>query len=387
MRILHERKITSFILKFVSSVLLVIVFAVFCKIGAFSSGDNVYALDKSELYVNAGVMYESGGVGKPNSLYFLMEKNELPYDKTDVSYKPTSIDAIKLVREGKILNIANVNVGVIFKLSSNLYEFILPPWTEGDVAFEDGDALIVEGEFYSGRTGYTLKISKTRITKTNVNFVFDYSFDENEDESEETSSSESLEDKSESLSYESDEIESSSVSSESEEIESSPVSSESEEIESSSNGNESILESENGSSNEESEESSSTAESEESVSGGESENDINSESEMVSESDFKESEKTSEPETESEIEDSTVQSESNSKEENAESESISEERESISKTESEESGFKSESEKLSDSQSVKKRGCALSLSLSITPLCGILLPLVLVFKRKSKKEE
>lgn len=375
MRILHERKITSFILKFVSSVLLVIVFAVFCKIGAFSSGDNVYALDKSELYVNAGVMYESGGVGKPNSLYFLMEKNELPYDKTDVSYKPTSIDAIKLVREGKILNIANVNVGVIFKLSSNLYEFILPPWKEGDVAFEDGDALIVEGEFYSGRTGYTLKISKTRITKTNGNFVFDYSFDENEDESEETSSSESLEDESESLSYES------------EEIESSPVSSESEEIESSSNGNESILESENGSSNEESEESSSTVESEESVSGGESENDINSESEMVSESDFKESENTSEPETESEIEDSTVQSESNSKEENAESESISEERESISKTESEESGFKSESEKLSDSQSVKKRGCALSLSLSITPLCGILLPLVLVFKRKSKKEE
>ena len=38
-------------------------------------------------------------------------------------------------------------------------------------------------------------------------------------------------------------------------------------------------------------------------------------------------------------------------------------------------------------ESVKKRGCALSLSLSIAPLCGILLPLVLVFKRKSKKEE
>ena len=395
-RILHERKRTVFLF----GVLFILTFAVFCMVGVFVRVESESSLYKGDFYVDAGAMYETSDIGKPESLYFMMDKNALPYDKTAGSYKPTSIDAIKLVRGGKTSNIANLNVGVIFKWSSYSYEFILPPWSDGEVVLEVGDALIIDGEFYGDRTGYTLKISKTRITKTKDGFLFDYSFDEDDEESEENSSGESMEGESgseDSLpcdseetestpnSSENEEIESKPNSSENEEIESEPNSTESEEVDGSSNGNDSSLggESEEDSSTKESEESLPTvdSESDESVSSG----DI--ESETASESDDEESEETSELETaESETENGGAESESDSGDGNFESETLSQELENISKTESVESNSKSESEKTSLSQSKKKRGCMLSLSGSIAPLSGIVLPLVFLFKRKANNK-
>ena len=383
-RILHERKRTVFLF----GVLFILTFAVFCMVGVFVRVESESSLDKGDFYVDAGAMHETSDIGKPESLYFMMDKNALPYDKTAGSYKPTSIDAIKLVRGGKTSNIANLNGGVIVKWSSDSYEFIIPPWSDGEVVLEVGDALIIDGEFYSDRTGYTLKISKTRITKTKDGFLFDYSFDEDDEESEGNSSGESMEGESgseDSLPCDSEETESKPNSSENEEIESEPNSTESDEVDSSSNGNDSSLggESEEDSSTKESEESLPTvdSESDESVSSG----DI--ESETASESDDEESEKTSELETaESETENGGAELKSDSGDGNFESETLSQELENISKTESVESNSKSESEKTSVSQSKKKRGCMLSLSGSIAPLSGIVLPLVFLFKRKAKNK-
>lgn len=131
----------------------------------------------SDKYINAGAMsaYTSNWFG--DGIYFVLGSNIAPAaEDWTVRYMPKNTANIKLVRGGQTYNIANTGAESIVKIADGQYWLSLESWWWNAYApIQDGDQLIIEGEFANSSNGFTLNIDKTYITfnsKDNDDVVF-----------------------------------------------------------------------------------------------------------------------------------------------------------------------------------------------------------------------
>ena len=117
--------------------------------------------------IEAGQMYvhNNGGNGD-KGVYFTLTENALPYN-TDwsVEYKATSVDCIKLTRNGETFNVANVNQGLIVKYGATDYYLKMEGWLNENFPMQEGDVLTISGIFRArdAETDY-FAIAETSIT-------------------------------------------------------------------------------------------------------------------------------------------------------------------------------------------------------------------------------
>ncbi len=103
------------------------------------------------------------GLGATDTgIYFTMKENGLPYGDWDVYYDATTENNIKIIRDGKVYGVANIDCDNISKFSPTDYYLRLESYTIGGFApFTTKDIFIVEGDFTYADS--TLSIKKTYI--------------------------------------------------------------------------------------------------------------------------------------------------------------------------------------------------------------------------------
>ena len=100
----------------------------------------------------------------PGGMYFTAAENAAPYN-TDWSlrYTPTSIDAIKLIRDGVETSIANTGAETIVKYSETEYHLEFWPFAKHKPMLP-GDILIIDGWFYNKANNIYIDVEKTYFT-------------------------------------------------------------------------------------------------------------------------------------------------------------------------------------------------------------------------------
>ena len=117
-------------------------------------------------------------------MYFTLESNDVPFsDDWSVFYYPTTVENIKLIRDGETVNIAQTDREFIVKYGDTDHYLKLEKWTIGDYfPLVPGDTLIVEGKFNDPVAGVVFNITKTYIT---IGEGYSLTFSENAPETEE----------------------------------------------------------------------------------------------------------------------------------------------------------------------------------------------------------
>ena len=98
-------------------------------------------------------------------IYFNMWANDLPAD-TDwhVRYQAHSGEVVKLIRNGEVYPIGGPGIGSLVKFSTNGYYLSFDKWiTQELFPLQEGDVVIVEGDFSNPDNGYTIHFDKTYI--------------------------------------------------------------------------------------------------------------------------------------------------------------------------------------------------------------------------------
>ena len=129
--------------------------------------------EEEEGVLNVGPMTENSSGLSDNILYFTLAENELPSGLTKSDFRPVSADAIRLIRDGVMYNVANPGEKTIVKQTASKYRLLRGALT---MELQPGDILIVDGKFTGGNTGaaevYTIAIQKTYIVIGNGTAVF-----------------------------------------------------------------------------------------------------------------------------------------------------------------------------------------------------------------------
>ena len=140
----------------------------------FNENGTVSVYENSPMSIEAGVMSAYSVQNWFNSnytaLYFVLDSNIAP-SNTDwsVRYKPKAADNVKLIRNGQTITIGNTGAETIVKVDDTLYALALDSWWwSANAPIQEGDVLVIEGEFYNASNGYTLNIDKTYITFGNL---------------------------------------------------------------------------------------------------------------------------------------------------------------------------------------------------------------------------
>ena len=115
--------------------------------------------------VYAGMMKNDTREMTATGVYFDMDKNAAPY-KTDwtLLYSPVYSSAVQLIRDGKTMSVGIPNRGAIVKFSDTEYYLKTEVWSLGGMMpLQDGDILVVGGQFINAEAGTILNIDKTYI--------------------------------------------------------------------------------------------------------------------------------------------------------------------------------------------------------------------------------
>ncbi len=120
--------------------------------------------------VNAGVMKTHGNGMSGNGIYFTMDSNAAPYNGDwSMEYTQTSVDGIKLIRDGETVSMGIVDRPLIVKYSDTDYYLKLEAWTIGSYGLNSSDpittddVIVVEGNFEYAADNVTLNIEKSYI--------------------------------------------------------------------------------------------------------------------------------------------------------------------------------------------------------------------------------
>ncbi len=123
--------------------------------------------------LQVGNMTENASGLTDGILYFTLTDNDLPSNLTKSDYRPVSSDAIVLVRDGQSYEIGDPTVKTVVKQSASKYRLLRSALT---MDLQDGDMLIISGNFTGGRTDqdtvYTFCIATTYIVIENGTAVF-----------------------------------------------------------------------------------------------------------------------------------------------------------------------------------------------------------------------
>lgn len=98
-------------------------------------------------------------------VYFNMWTNDLPYNADwSVRYQPHSGDVVKLIRNGETHMIGGPGIEQLVKFSANAYYLSFDNWIVPDLfPLQEGDVVIIEGDFSNPENGYTIHFDKTYV--------------------------------------------------------------------------------------------------------------------------------------------------------------------------------------------------------------------------------
>ena len=98
-------------------------------------------------------------------VYFNMWTNDLPYNSDwTVEYQPHSGDVVKLIRDGETHMIGGPGIGQLVKFSANSYYLKFDKYVTQELfPLQEGDVVIIEGDFSNPENGYTIHFDKTYV--------------------------------------------------------------------------------------------------------------------------------------------------------------------------------------------------------------------------------
>lgn len=103
----------------------------------------------------------------PNAagVYFNMWTNDLPYNSDwSIEYQPHSGDVVKLIRNGETHMIGGPGIGQLVKFSANSYYLKFDKYVTQELfPLQEGDVVILEGDFSNPENGYTIHFDKTYV--------------------------------------------------------------------------------------------------------------------------------------------------------------------------------------------------------------------------------
>lgn len=98
-------------------------------------------------------------------VYFNMWTNDLPYNSDwSIEYQPHSGDVVKLIRNGETHMIGGPGIGQLVKFSANSYYLKFDKYVTQELfPLQEGDVVIIEGDFSNPENGYTIHFDKTYV--------------------------------------------------------------------------------------------------------------------------------------------------------------------------------------------------------------------------------
>lgn len=121
--------------------------------------------------IEGGAMQSHSNSHSDNGIYFKLDANAAPYNGWDYEYTQTSVDNLKLIRDGVETSIGIVGRPLIIKYGETDYYLKLEQWNVGGVYGMNGgsapittdDILIVEGDFAFAAQNVTMNITKSYV--------------------------------------------------------------------------------------------------------------------------------------------------------------------------------------------------------------------------------
>lgn len=115
--------------------------------------------------IDAGTLKGSDAGRTETGIYCTMDANAAPYDEGwTLAYKPTSEGCIKLVRNSETIDIARPAAETLVKYGASKYYLKTEEYTMGGIVpLQEGDILIVEGDFLNEETNVILNITTSYI--------------------------------------------------------------------------------------------------------------------------------------------------------------------------------------------------------------------------------
>ncbi len=136
-------------------------------------------------YINGGHMIanettwhekQTGTTTPKTGIYFKLSNDisALPFASDwSVEYAPTSVDCVKLVRNGVTQSVGRLGAGTLIPVGGGVLWLKLESWTitsfEAGESIADGDIVIIEGDFVNNSNGYTVHVDKTYVKFDLVN--------------------------------------------------------------------------------------------------------------------------------------------------------------------------------------------------------------------------
>ncbi len=125
--------------------------------------------------IDAGSMQSHASGKTDTGIYFTLNANSAPFENWDVLYAPMTDDAIKLIRDGETHNVAIPERGTIVKFSETDYYLKCEAWTMGELMpLQEGDILVIEGQFLNGTTILDISLSYILIENGTPVFSTEY---------------------------------------------------------------------------------------------------------------------------------------------------------------------------------------------------------------------
>lgn len=100
-----------------------------------------------------------------SGIYFNLWANDLPFNEDwSVRYTPLSGENVKLVRDGEVYNYGGPGYGMLVKFGTTAYYLVFDRWiTQDQFPLQEGDVVILEGDFINQENGYTIHFDKTYV--------------------------------------------------------------------------------------------------------------------------------------------------------------------------------------------------------------------------------
>lgn len=100
-----------------------------------------------------------------SGVYFNMWANDLPSDSDwALRYQAHSGDVVQLIRNGEAYPIGGPGAGTLVKFNANGYYLCFDKWiTQELFPLQEGDVIIINGDFSNPENGYTIHFDKTYI--------------------------------------------------------------------------------------------------------------------------------------------------------------------------------------------------------------------------------
>ncbi|MBE5741985.1 MAG: hypothetical protein E7360_01540 [Clostridiales bacterium] len=143
----------------------------------YTKGALKYSTDPEVHEVGQMYSHTSGATVTLNggwAIHFITDENNAPYNADwSLEYQATTVDNVKLTRNGETTSVANLGQGLIVKFGENEYCFKAEAWTLScGRDFVDGDVLTVSGQFIHPASNAIINITETTLTYKNGRFAF-----------------------------------------------------------------------------------------------------------------------------------------------------------------------------------------------------------------------